>query len=239
MIGLERSESESANKTLKVKEVFFDFEGTVVDFQWQLIPAVEECLAELDRVGFNPDLYGSDPSYAHIYNHTLELVRKGKGNNDTPSVMAIIDKVYDKYDADAQTRWNLYPDTLDVLEKLKEKGFRMGIISNIGQESLQTAMDRLGLSVWLEIVISRDDVEQIKPHPEGLIRAARTLEVDPAQSIFIGDSLNDIGAARSAGMLAGFIRGGQDSLETMARLPADLEIDNLTQLTSFLDRVAD
>ena len=239
MNHLEKFESESANKTLKVKEIFFDFEGTVVDFQWKLIPAVEECLTALDKVGFNPDLYGTDPSYAHIYNHTLELARQGKVSGDPPSAMAIIDRIYDKYDTDALTRWNLYPDTLSVIETLREKGFRMGIISNIGRESLQTAMDRLGLSGRLEVVISRDDVEQLKPHPEGLIRAAKTLNVDPAQTIFIGDSLNDVGAARGAGMLAGFIRGGQDSPETMARLPADLEIDNLTQLAASLTRIAD
>lgn len=237
MNDLEMSESDSALKTLKVKEIFFDFEGTVVDFQWQLMPAEEECLNALGKAGFNRELYGANPSYAHIYNHTLNLFRQREVNGDSDSAMAIIDKIYDKYDADALSRWNIYPDTLKVLEEMRKEGFRMGIISNIGQESLHSAMDRLGLSEQLEIIISRDDVEQLKPHPEGLLRAAKLLEVDPAQSIFIGDSLNDIGAARAAGMLAGFIRGGQDSEEAMTRFPADLEIDSLSQLPKAVSKI--
>jgi phosphoglycolate phosphatase len=225
-------------KSIAVREIFFDFEGTVVDFQWQLKPAVEECLAELEKAGFNRDWYGTNPSYAYLYNHTLSLARQGRGSGDPSSAIAVIDEVYDKYDADALTRWNLYPDTLMVIEKLREQGFLMGIISNIGSVSLSAAMDKLGLAGKVEVVISRSDVTELKPHPEGLIKAAEQLKVDPAQSIFIGDSRNDVGAARGAGMLAGFIRGGEDSPDAMARHPADIEIDRLSQLPSSLFRIA-
>lgn len=236
MNNLEIFETDVAVKIIKVREVFFDFEGTVVDFQWQLIPAVEECLKALGRAGFSPGWYGTNPSYAHVYNHTLHLAKQGKGDGDLLSVMSIIDKIYDKYDADALTRWNLYPDTLVVIEALRKQGFRMGIISNVGNLALRSAMDKLGLTHQVEVVISRNDVTELKPHPEGLIRAAKQLKVDPAESIFIGDSRNDVGAARRAGMLAGFIRGGEDTQKAMVKFPADLEIDSLSQLPVSLSR---
>lgn len=226
-----------AGKVIEVSEIFFDFEGTVVDFQWQLLPAVQECREALSKAGFSPEWYGTNPSYAHIYNHTLDLAAQGIGNDDAVSAMAIMDKIYDKYDADALTRWNLYPDTLEVLETLRGRGFRMGIISNIGDISLRSAMEKLGLSDRVDVIISRNGVEKVKPHPDGLIMAANLLKVDPARSIFIGDSRNDVGAARAAGMLACFIRGGEDSPEAMAKYPADLEIDSLSQLPASLDRI--
>ena len=187
MNDLEKFDYDITIKTLEVKEIFFDFEGTVVDFQWQLVPAVEECLTALGKAGFAREWYGIHPSYAHIYNHTLHLARQGKGTGDLYSAMAVIDRIYDKYDADALSRWNLYPDTLNVLETLKKQRFRMGIISNIGEKSLRTAMDRLDLTSRLDLTISRNDVKHLKPHPEGLLKAAETLKVDPAQCIFVGD----------------------------------------------------
>ncbi len=237
MNGLKKSDLDINKKILRVREIFFDFEGTLVNFQWQLIPAVNECLSALIKAGFKKEWYGSNPGYAHIYNHTFDLTLKGQVQDEAPPALAIINTIYDRYDADALSRWNLYPDTLDGLEMLGKQGFRMGIVSNIGKASLQTAMDRMDLSGRIEVVISRNDIKHIKPHPEGLIKAAETLQVVPAQIVFIGDSRNDVQAARAAGMLAVYLRGGEDSPEDMARFPADLEIDNLGQLPPLLSRI--
>jgi phosphoglycolate phosphatase len=224
--------------TITVKEVFFDFEGTLVDFQWQLVPAVEESLAALEAIGFERRWYGPSPSYASIYNDTRRFSLEGRGQASPNRVAGLIDGIYDKYDADALTRWQRYPDTLDMLTALANQGFQMGLISNIGRNALLTAMQRLGLSQRLAVVISRNDVKHLKPHPEGLLQAAAQLRVDPAQVIFIGDSRNDVGAARDAGMLAGFLAGGEDSPRAMRENPADIKIDRLGELPSRLKRIA-
>jgi HAD superfamily hydrolase (TIGR01549 family) len=222
-------------KTLRVKEVFFDFEGTLVDFQWQLVPAVEECLSALVKSGFKQEWYGTDPNYATIFNHTLELVQKGW--KEDPGIAEIIGGIYDRYDADALTRWNRNPQTLEILERLREMGFRMGIISNIGDKALRAALDQLDLTGRVGVVISRNDVRRLKPDPEGLIKAAENLKIDSTQCLFIGDSRKDVKAAREAGMSAGYIMGGEDSPKAIAEYPADIEIESLDQLPPLLSRI--
>jgi phosphoglycolate phosphatase len=220
---------------LRVREIFFDFEGTLVDFQWQLIPAVQECLSALGKAGFKPDWYGTDPNYATIFNHTFDLIQKGMG---VPSLITdLIGGIYDRYDADALSRWNRYPQTLEVLNQLRKMGFRMGIISNIGDKALMAALDQLDLTGWVGVVISRNDVGRLKPDPEGLIKAAEKLKVHPSQSLFIGDSRKDVQAAREAGMLAGHIRGGEDPADAVSEFPADIEIESLDQLPPLLFRI--
>lgn len=224
-----------SDKISKVKEVLFDFEGTLVDFQWQLKPAVEETLEALSKAGLQRQWYGEKPGYAHIYNHTLDLLEQGKGQEGTSnSASALVDVIYDRYDADALTRWNLYPDTLKMLEALRHLGFRMAVVSNVGKRSLQAAMEKLQLSHLIQVIISRDDVFKIKPHPEGLLTAAKALGVKPPDVLFVGDSRNDVGAARQAGMQAAYLRGGEDSPEAMSLFPADIELDKLLQLPSIL-----
>ena len=223
-----------SDKISKVKEVLFDFEGTLVDFQWQLEPAVAETLEALQKAGLQRKWYGEKPGYAHIYNHTLDLVEEGKGYGTSDSASALVDSIYDRYDADALKRWNLYPDTLEMLENLRHQGFRMAVVSNVGKRSLMAAMEKLKLSHLIQVVISRNDVFKIKPHPEGLLAAAKALNVAPDEILFIGDSRNDVGAARQAGMPAGYLRGGEDSPEAMALFPADIELDELLQLPPIL-----
>jgi len=222
---------------INVREVFFDFEGTLVNFQWQLKPAVEECLTALAGVGFNRQLYGENPSYAHIYNHTRSISMEGKSLSDIEDVMDIIDKIYDKYDADALTRWELYPDTLDCLGALRRRGFEIGVISNVGRASLDAALIRLGLAEHIGVVVSRGDVASLKPSPEGLLYAARALDVAPEKCLFVGDSRNDVGAARKAGMLSAYLSGGEDSPKAMSLQPADIEIDRLTRLVTAIKRI--
>ena len=219
-----------------VKAVLFDFEGTLVDFQWQLEPAVSETLESISKTGLQRQWYGKKPGYAHIYNHTLDLLEQGKGQGSSGSAAASVDVIYDRYDADALTRWNLYPDTLEMLGELRNQGFKMALVSNVGKTSLQAAMEKLGLSDLIRLVISRDDVSRIKPHPEGLLAAAKSLGVSPGEALFIGDSRNDVDAAHRAGMLAGYLRGGEDAPESMVLFPADIELDKLLQLPPILTR---
>ena len=234
MTHLEKSNSAILAKAATLKGVLFDFEGTLVDFQWQLEPAVEETLEALSKAGFKRQWYGEKPGYAHIYNHTLDLAEQGKGEKSSNSARDLMDRIYDRYDAAALTRWNRYPDTLEMLEELRDQGFKMGLVSNVGEASLQEAMEKLGLSGLLQVVVSRDDVSRLKPHPEGLLTALKALDLAPGETLLVGDSRNDVGAARRAGMMAGYLRGGEDSPEAMALFPADLELDALHQLPPIL-----
>ena len=64
--------------------------------------------------------------------------------------------------------------------------------------------------VLFDSVITRNDVRRLKPSPESLHLASKALKVNPDSVLFIGDSFDDIGAARAAGMKCCFIKGGQD-----------------------------
>jgi HAD superfamily hydrolase (TIGR01509 family) len=230
--GMIRSE-----KKQNVAEVLFDFEGTLVDFQWKPQQAIEETLEALESIGFHREHYGETPTYAIIFNSVQKRLEEEKGSGPAAAAAALVDKIYDRYDADALSRWNIYPDTIEALQELRKLGFKMGLVSNIGKTALDAAVDRLGLRGQLSVLISRSDVTRQKPHAQGLLKAAALLNVPPSRCILIGDSREDVGAARNAGMLAGHLRGGQHSAESMRESPADLEIDRLGELPLLLNRV--
>lgn len=220
----------ACQKKILVRAVLFDFEGTVVDFQWKLAEAVAETLAALDRAGFSPEDYGNSPGYAQLFNRTLDLADEGSGGASAEDARRIISAIYDRYDADALMRWNAAPDAHRVLDYMKNKGFAVGMVSNVGRTAFKKAAKKLQFEGRLDTVVSRDDVSRIKPHPEGLVKAARTLGVNPAHTLFVGDAFNDVAAARAAGMMACYVSGGEDTLRALEQCAPDLIIAALNEL---------
>ena len=75
----------------------------------------------------------------------------------------IIDSIYDSYDADALSRWSLYPDTKSVINSLKNIGVKVGIVSSIGKLTIEKAVEKFELLSNMDLVISRNDVIRLKP----------------------------------------------------------------------------
>jgi phosphoglycolate phosphatase len=95
---------------------------------------------------------------------------------------------------------HVYPEVPGVVRALRERGLELGIVSTKYRRRLEGVLARERLVEAFSVVIGGDDVEQHKPHPEGLERAARALRLAPAQCLYIGDHAVDAEAAQRAGM---------------------------------------
>ena len=98
-----------------------------------------------------------------------------------------------------------YPETLEVLEALREAGVRMAIISNapwdVPGRLLVADMERWEIAGYFDAMVMSGDVPWRKPNPEFMWEAARRLEVEPSECLVVGDSLRaDIAGARAAGI---------------------------------------
>lgn len=97
----------------------------------------------------------------------------------------------------------LYPETVAVLEELRWRGYRIGIITNGGSLLQNRKIDLTGLRVYTDISIISGDEGIHKPQPELFRRAAARLGVAPKNCVYVGDHpINDIQGATSADMQA-------------------------------------
>ncbi len=209
-----------------IRAVIFDFEGTLVDFQWRLA----EAEAEL-RAAFAAQGYGTAGNYAELWNAAADLaVPQGR----LAALRGALGPVYDRWDADALTRWAPRPGAAALLQALAGRGVRTAMVSNIGRAALTAALARFGLDCWLAPVMSRDDVTFMKPRPEGALRALAELETAPEEALFIGDSRADILAARAAGLRVAIIRGGECVESDFAALPPDHFVSRLDEIAALV-----
>ncbi len=113
----------------------------------------------------------------------------------------------------------LFPGTKEALNGLKEKGLKLGLVTNTPKEQAYALIDYLGLRKYFDEIVCGDEVEHGKPEPDLLIECCKRLKIRMKDIIFVGDAKVDKEAARKAGSyFVGF------------KINGDKKIDNLREL---------
>jgi putative hydrolase of the HAD superfamily len=96
--------------------------------------------------------------------------------------------------------FEIYEDTLPTLAELRERGLKLGLVSNTGRDLLEFVAHH-GLDV--DAVVSSGSHGKIKPHPTIFRAALERLGVEPQDAAMVGDSVeDDVEGARALGMQA-------------------------------------
>lgn len=206
--------------------VLFDWEGTLVDFQWNLDGAIRDAKAVL--VGLGVDTSGWENHYATLRNNAV--LQAAHKRMDRRAVIGGIDVVYDRYDLEAACRWSLMPEANAVLADLRNRRVRLGLVTNIGRKALEEGTKRLGLAGCFDVIITRNDVELVKPIGDGIRMALARLGADKSAALFVGDSVSDILAAKDGGVRIAVIQGGESAPTSLIAAAPDYVFSALGEL---------
>ena len=216
-----------------VEAILFDFEGTLVDLQWNLQGAVKETLEMLKTLRF-PIQRLQGMKYSTLM---LEAVRMAQEIGQSAGrVREKIGAIYDRFDDDALKRWTLREGSEDFLSALKTKGIKIGLVSNVGGKALDKAILKLDLHPFFNVVVSRNDVQFMKPSGEGLRLALSRLRVTSDEALYVGDSLDDIQAAKAAGVKVIVIMGIENSKAEFLSAGPDQLITHFKELLTPLTK---
>lgn len=96
----------------------------------------------------------------------------------------------------------LFSDTIESLTILTRMGFCLGICTSATSKQLHQTLEKYNLGKYFfpNALISRNDVQIVKPDPEGIILSLKECAANPSESYFIGDLPIDIHAGNSAGV---------------------------------------
>ena len=120
-----------------------------------------------------------------------------------------------------------------LLDRLAAGGLKLGICTNQPQAPSETLLRRLELDSWFQAVVGGDVLPVKKPDRGHLDGVLARLEVRPERAIMVGDSRNDVLAARACGVPCVLVSFGYTEVPAAA-LGADLVIDHLDDLDQAL-----
>jgi len=126
----------------------------------------------------------------------------------------------------------LLPGASSVLAHCHAAQFQVGIVTGANRDRIDAEFSRLGLA--FPAVICHEDVEQRKPHPEGIERALALLHAEPATCCFVGDAPEDVEMGKRAGIFTvGVFSDYVDRARLLAAAP-NLLIESIGELPAAL-----
>ncbi len=215
--------------------VLIDVDGTLVDS----VPDLAYCVDEMMRRLGLPER-GEAAVRQWVGNGVERMVRRALTNRlDGEPDPALFERALpiflELYAANTSARSRLYPGVREGLDYLKRlPGVRLGSVTNKAARFTLPLLRDLGVLDDFELVVSGDDLPQKKPHPAPLLHAAERLGADPRRSLLIGDSQNDVQAARAAGFAVVCVSYGYNHGEDIRDSHPDAVIDSLAELPQVL-----
>ena len=145
-----------------------------------------------------------------------------------------LDDVIEVYKDYQQENWRKYVKVFDgveeTLEELKRMDRKIAIVTSRRLASAKLYCDQLGLGRVIDLYVTPEGVTHPKPHPESAFKAARLLNSEPADCLFVGDSIYDIRCAQAAGMDSALVQWGAATEEEVTKINPSYLIDRFTDL---------
>ncbi|HFK5537062.1 TPA: HAD family hydrolase [Elizabethkingia anophelis] len=124
----------------------------------------------------------------------------------------------------------LFPETSAVLHALKERGYKIGIVSTKYRYRIMEFVEKEFPKEFFDIVIGAEDVRAHKPDPAGLILAINSLQSGLERCLYIGDSIIDAKTAQAIGVDFYGVLNGITTREELLIYPHIKIADNLNDL---------
>lgn len=106
-----------------------------------------------------------------------------------------------------------FPGALELLSALRQRGKKLGLITNGFAETHYEKLELLGLERAFDAVLCADEVGMLKPDPRIFLHACELLGVPPARAAMVGDRyFRDISGAREAGLFTVYVRMREESI---------------------------
>ena len=182
----------------KTRLIMFDLDGTLVDSVPDLAFAIDAMLLDMGR-----PFAGLNKVRMWVGNGAAMLVKRALSDNLKPIELdenlyqegyALFLKYYQQVNG---KKSQLYPQVLETLTQLRQIFPYLAIVTNKPEQFTQPLLDHLGLSEF-DLLVCGDTLETRKPDPAQLFYCLEELGCRADEAIMVGDSVNDIKAAKAA-----------------------------------------
>jgi putative hydrolase of the HAD superfamily len=164
------------------------------------------------------------------------LAEKGHPNVDIKTIRRALDAFY----AHTQPNWLLEEDALLTLRTLEAGGYRLGLVSNAGdnQDAFQL-VERFQIEPFFDFILTSAACSYRKPHPRIFELALAHWSIFPGEIAMVGDSLEaDIFGAQKLGIYAVWITRRVSKSPARQKIQPDAELQTLHELPALFSRLS-
>lgn len=221
-----------------VKFIIFDLDGTLLDSVPDLAKAVDQTVQALghepitevdvrDWVG-----NGADVLISRALSRDIHVSDKL-----TSEEVQIAREMFDRfYEQSGHKLSHLYPTVIDTLVELKKRGYVMSLVTNKPSKFVPDILEQHKLTTFFSDVIGGEDFPMRKPDPIALNWLLDKHGYSNNELLMVGDSKNDILAAKNAGCLSFGLTYGYNHGEPISNSSPDHVADQLAEMLDILPK---
>jgi len=219
---------------LTVRALLIDLDGTLLESGPDLARAMNRTLVERGLAALHlPQVVSFiGRGLGHLLSQSLRVALQRE------PTQAEIDALLPRFEAHYEDLLAFdsppYPGVVEGLDALREGGFALACVTNKHARFTLPLLDKTGLAPFFDLVVSGDTCARKKPHPDMLLHACAHLDVMPAEALMVGDSSNDVEAARAAGCPVWCLPYGYNEGGPGVPLAADRIIGSFVELPALL-----
>lgn len=215
--------------------LLFDLDGTLANTAPDLHATLNQLLDENARSPVALDVVKTI-----VGDGAAKMIERGYALTgarlDPAEAPALFARFLQIYEANLTRLTKPYPGVVETLEQLVAAGARCAVCTNKLHGLSERLLRGLDLIRFFEVVSGGDSAPMRKPHPGHLLHTLAEMGADPSQAVMIGDSRNDVAAAKGAGIPVVIVAYGYGADEPQS-LAADLIIRRFEELPEALARL--
>jgi putative hydrolase of the HAD superfamily len=172
------------------------------------------------------------------YVSVLRELLMDKGYEDVSN--EVLRNALDSLFSITQSNWALEEDAIPTLQRLRVKGYSLGIISNAGDDAdVQRLARGFGITEYFDFILTSAACSYRKPHPRIFELALSHWYCHPNEAVMVGDNLDaDIRGAQEVGLYGVWIsRRADPDMEKQERVRPDASLSSLSELPAILDHL--
>lgn len=204
-----------------ITTILFDLDGTLIDTNDLIIQSFLHTLGK-----YYPNQYKREdvlPFMGPSLNETF-------GGIDAERVEEMI-RVYREFNlAKHDELVEEYDGVKETVALLKEKGYKLGIVTTKRLDVVKKGLDLTGLAPFFDVVVAFDHVSKLKPDAEPLLKALEQLGSTPEEAIMVGDNFHDILGGKNAGTKTAGVAWTAKGRDYLEQFEPDYMLENMRDL---------
>ena len=217
-----------------MKAVLFDLDGTLIDTAADFIRIIQQMCRDEQR-----PIVDAEHIRTQVAEGARAMVKLGYPELDVtdPVFLAHRQRFLTAYGDNIVVDTDLFAGMYALLEELEAHQIPWGIVTNKPRRLSESLLAELNLSDRCAVLVCPEDVRNTKPDPEPMYLAAKQLDLDAKDIIYVGDHPRDIDAGRNADMytiLAAYGYLPLESRDDLAAWQADAIIHTVSELHQLL-----
>ncbi len=203
--------------TIVIKAVIFDLDGTLKEFNLDIRACRVKVITFLTKQGFSHNFFSVDETVFDMLRKAEQHLEKKVNRQQLSEIKKRVLALVEDMELEAAKKSKLLLGVPETLEKLKNMKLKLGLCTISGERATCYILKRLNIGPFFDVVVTRDSVTEMKPHPAQLEAALLALDVKPQEAMLVGDSVKDVACALQLNVLAVGVTTGLSSVEKLKR----------------------